>query len=242
MNGEERRLAGFGATPGGTRPFLHSSALPLACAGQASGALDALFCTATSAVAAARIALTGLSVLPGLHTIKAVLSATVVVTNLIFERHSGFCPHRIAAQLAEQSDSYAREEALGYYPALEYLRDRDAVDERLIAALDQLIWLATSLVREELRTRLRPLFASVQIQSMQAVAYSMPQVRPAQPDAAARLAEHLTANRVRFDLLLALLRKGGGAAGLESYIKRVSHRHLSQAFDSIEVANVKVLE
>ena len=97
--------------------------------------------------------------MPGLHTAKAVLSATVVVPDLIFERHSGFCPHRIAAQLAAQVDAYARDEALGYYPALEYFRDRDAVDAQLIAALDQLIWLATSLVREELRTRLRPLFA-----------------------------------------------------------------------------------
>ena len=180
--------------------------------------------------------------MPGLRTVKAVLSATVVVPDLIFERHSGFCPHRIAAQLAAQVDAYAREEALGYYPALEYFRDRDAVDEQLIAALDQLIWLATSLVREELTTRLRPLFASVQIQSMQAVAYSMPQVRPGQPDAAARLAEHLTANRARFDLLLALLRKGGDTGGLESYIKRASRRHLSPAFDSIDLGNVKVLE
>jgi hypothetical protein len=77
---------------------------------------------------------------------------------------------------------------------------------------------------------------------MQAVAYSMPQVRPGQPDAAARLAEHLTAKRARFDLLLALLRKGGDTGGLESYIKRVTYRHLSPAFDTIDVANVKVLE
>lgn len=178
----------------------------------------------------------------GLHTVKAVLSATVVVPDLIFERHSGFCPHRVAEQLAEQLDAYARQESLGYYPALEYARDRGGVDEQLVAGLDQLIWLATSLVREELRSRLRPLFASVQIQSMQAVAYSMPQVRPGQANAARRLAEHLTANRARFDLLLALLRKSADSEGLESYIKRVSHRHLSQAFDTIEIANVKVLE
>jgi hypothetical protein len=180
--------------------------------------------------------------MPGLYTVKAVLSATVVVPDLIFERHSGFCPHRIAAQLAEQLDAYAREESLGYYPALEYARDRGAVDEQLMTALDQLIWLATSLVREELRSRLRPLFASLQIQSMQAVAYSMPQVRPGQANAARRLTEHLTANRARFDLLLTLLRKRADAAGLETYIKRVSDRHLRQAFDTIDIANVKVLE
>jgi hypothetical protein len=180
--------------------------------------------------------------LAALHTVKAVLSATVVVPDRVFERHSEFCPHRIAAQLAEQLDAYVRNESLGYYPALEYARDQGAVDEQLIAALDQLVWLATSRVREELTAQLRPLFASVQIQSMQAVAYSMPQLRPGQANAAGRLVEHLTANRARFDLLLALLRRSTDSEGLESYIKRVTHRHLSQAFDTIEIANVKVLE
>jgi len=177
-----------------------------------------------------------------LHTVKAVLSATVVVPELVFERHSGFCPQRVAKQLAEQLDAYARRESLGYYPALGYARDRGAVDEQLLAALDQLTWLGTSLVGQELRSRLRPLFASVQIQSMQAVAYSMPQVRPGQLNAARRLTEHLTANRARFDLLLTLLRRSPDAGGLQSYIKRVSHRHLSQAFDTIEIANIKVLD
>ena len=177
-----------------------------------------------------------------LHTVKAVLSATVVVPDLVFERHSGFCPHRVAEQLAEQLDAYARQESLGYYPALDYGRERGAVDEQLIAALDQLTWLASSLVREELRSRLRPLFASVQVQSMQALVYSMPQVRPGQASTARRLVEHLTPNRVRFDLLLTLLRKSADSVGLEAYIRGVCHRHLSQAFDTIDIANIKVLE
>jgi hypothetical protein len=158
------------------------------------------------------------------------------------ERHAGFCPQHIAQQLAEQLDAYVREESLGYYPALDYARERGAVDEQLVAALDQLTWLGASLVREELGSRLRPLFASVQVQSMQAVAYSMPQVRPGQPNAASRLADHLTAKRVRFDVLLTLLRKSAEREGLESYIDSVSHRHLSQAFDTIEIGNIKVLE
>lgn len=177
-----------------------------------------------------------------LHSVKAVLSAAVVVPDVIFERHSAFCPHRIAEQLAEQLDAYARQESLGYYPALDYVRERGAVDEQLVAALDELTWLATSLIGEQLRSRLRPLFASVQVRSMQAVAYSMPQVRPGQADSARRLTEHLKANRARFELLLTLVRKSADTEGLEAYIRRASHRHLSESFDTIDIANIKVLE
>lgn len=178
----------------------------------------------------------------GLHTVRAVLSATVRVPDLIFERHSGFCPQRVARQLAEQIDRYARAESLGYYPALDFARERQALDEQVIAALDQLTWLASSLVREELAARLRPLFASVQVQSMQALAYSMPQVRPGQTGVTEQLAEHLAANRVRFEVLLTLLRKRAESEGLESYIRRVAHRHLGEAFDNIAIGNIKILE
>jgi len=180
--------------------------------------------------------------LAGLHPVKALLSATVVVPERMFERHSAFSPQATAERLAEQLDAYARKASLGYYPPLDYVRDHGGVDERLIAALDQLTWLGTSLVREELSSRLRPLFASVQVQSMQALAYSIPQVRPGQANAVRRLAEHLTPKRARFSLLLTLLRKSGHFEALESYIKGVSHRHLRQAFDTIDIANIKVLE
>jgi hypothetical protein len=177
-----------------------------------------------------------------LQNVKAVLSAAAEVPEVVFERHSGFRPQSIAQQLADQLDAYARRESLGYYPALDFARERGAVDERLLAALDQLTWLATSLAGEELRARLRPVFASVQVRSMQALAYSMPQVRPGQADAAAQLARHLAANRVRFELLLTLLRRNADSQGLERYIGRATRRHLDEAFDTIDIANISVLE
>ncbi|MGD8616397.1 MAG: hypothetical protein PVI91_12145 [Gammaproteobacteria bacterium] len=180
--------------------------------------------------------------MPGLRAEKAALSATVVIPDAVFERHSPFCPKTVGEQLAEQLDDYARKESLGYYPALGYLQKRSVLDEQLLAALDQLTWLGTSLVREELRSRLRPLFASLQVQSMQALVYSMPPVRPGRPRAFEQLVEHLTPNRARFDLLLAVLRRRGGTGDLESYIRRASYRHLRQAFDTIDITNVKVLE
>ncbi|WP_455234258.1 hypothetical protein [Thiogranum longum] len=177
-----------------------------------------------------------------LHVVKAVLSATVVVPDEVFARHSPFDPHGVGQQVAEQVDNYARREALGYYPALDYFQGRDVLDQQLVEVLDQLTWLETSLVRDELRLRLRPLFASVQVQSMQAVAYSMPQVRPHQPNALQKLTAHFTPNRAKFDVLLTLFRKIEGNQNLDNYIQGIAHRHLCQAFDTIEIGNIKILE
>lgn len=177
----------------------------------------------------------------GLRALQAVLSATVQVPDAAFERHSPFSPQDIGAQLATQIDAYVRSASLGYYPALDYFQKEALLDASLFEILDQLAWLGTSLVREEVRSRLRPLFASVQVRSMQAVAYSMPQVRPGQADAVQKLAQHLTPNRARFDLLLTVLRRQAEVENLDSYVERIAWRHLSDAFDTIEIGNVKIL-
>jgi len=177
-----------------------------------------------------------------LLAVKALLSATVRVTDRVFEQHSPFCPHTVGRQLAEQIDAHVQSESLGYYPALDYFQNENMLDQESLEVLDQLAWLATGLVQDEVRLRLRPIFASVQVQSMQAAVYTMPPVRPSQPGALERLAEHLTPNRAKFDLMLTLFRKVSGAEYLDSYIKRVVYRHLSDVFETVEIGNIKILE
>lgn len=144
--------------------------------------------------------------------------------------------------MAQQVETCVRTESLGYYPALDYCRDRGALDSALIEVLEQLVWLGTSLVREEIQQRLRPFFASVQLQSMQSTVYSMPQVRRGQDNARQQLVEHLTPNRARFDLLLTLFRKHAGSEYIDAYIERVVLRHLSDPFERIETGGIKILE
>lgn len=177
-----------------------------------------------------------------LHIIKAHLSACVQVPAAVFERHSPFSPETVGEQLAAELHERAHQDKLGYYPALDYFQAQGVLDKQLLEVLDQLTWLATSATGEELRTRLRPLFAGVQVQSMQALAYSMPQVRPGQSNAMAVLTKHLTPNQARFDLLLTLFRKNALTDKLDCYIERVVYRHLREAFDSIHIGNIKILE
>jgi hypothetical protein len=178
----------------------------------------------------------------GLRAVKAVLGATVQIPDAAFERHSPFNPHQIGEQLAARIDAYVRGVSLGYYPALDYFQETGVVDSSLREVLDQLAWLGTSLVRDELSSRLRAIFASVQVQSMQALVYNLPPVRPNQENAVQHLARHLTPNRARFEVLLTLLRKQMDTEHLESFTRRVVWRHLGEAFDTIEIGHVNLLQ
>lgn len=177
-----------------------------------------------------------------ISAIRAVLGATVQIPDSVFDRCSPFKPNSIGEQLARPIDSYVRDQSLGYYPALDFFQDRGVIDKAQIELLEQLIWLGTSLVRDEVRSRLRPFFASVQVQSMQTTVYSLPQVRPGQSDALRCLAQHLTPNRARFDLLLTLLRRQAAEGNIDTYIERVVHRHLSDTFDTIAIGGINILD
>jgi len=176
-----------------------------------------------------------------LHAVKALLSATVLLPEQVFENHSPFRPRGIGEQLAQQVDAGAREAALGYYPPVDYFQGRGVLDAQLLEVLDQLAWLATSLVREEVQLKLRPLFAAVQIKSMQALAYSMPPVRPGQVDALQALGRHFAPDQARFDLMLTLFRKRPDGEGLDSHIRRMVCDHLDPSFDKIDISNIQVV-
>lgn len=178
----------------------------------------------------------------GLTAVRAVISATVEIPNSMFERHSPFSPRNVGEQLAQQMDAYVSAESLGYYPALDYCVEREAMEAALVEVLEQLVWLGTSLVRDEVRQRLRPFFASVQVQTMQSTVYSLPQVRPGHKDAREQLARHLTPNRARFDLLLTIFRKHAGDEHIDTYVERVVQQHLSDPFERIETGGIKILQ
>lgn len=169
------------------------------------------------------------------------LSAVAVVPESVFERHSPYMPRQLGGMLAEAVCDYVQQNDLGYYPALDYFHDKQLLRPDLLDALEQLAWLAASLTREEVRVKLRPLYSGVAFQSVQVVAYSMPQVRPNQTHALARLAEHYTPNSVKFDLMLTLLRKNAENDNLSSFIRQASFRHLEESFDLVDINTVKVL-
>lgn len=168
------------------------------------------------------------------------LSMVITVKLDDLDSHSAAASHVVGKELARQIGDYEKQKKLGYYPALEYFQEADAgIDPDLLDAADSLAWLATRLVREEVRKRLRPIFASLRIDAMQNLVYTMPKVRPGRKSALMQLAEHFTPNKVRVELTARIMNRDGQEKDLKRYVSHLVHRWLNEHFESIEVTSCR---
>jgi hypothetical protein len=149
----------------------------------------------------------------------------------------------IGQTLADIADEYARENKTGYYPAIDFFKTQEKVDPDLITSAEQVAWLVSKLARETIQLKLRPVFSSVQFQSIQTLAFSMPKVRPSQVDAKQQLAKHYTPDKVKIELIVTMMRRDSEAQDnrAEPYARKMMFRWLESAFESIEVTSSKAL-
>ena len=166
---------------------------------------------------------------------KVALSASLRIHPNTFEKFLPASPVRVGEELAEQINSIVTREKLGYYPALEYFREQEGFDKDLLDAADQISWVATSLVREEVQLKLRPVFASLRFEGIQCLAYTMPAVRPGQSNSMQRLAQHYTPDAVKLDIQVNLLRKDLEQDGLEKFAANVASRWLKKSFAIFDI-------
>jgi hypothetical protein len=171
------------------------------------------------------------------------LGVKVVIDPVSLEEHAAASADVIGKELARQVAEYSRSNKLGYFPALDYFRDHeDAVDKELLDAADNLSWLATRLVREEVRKRLRPLFASLRFDAIQNLAFTMPPIRPGQPNAMLRLAEHYAPNTVKLDLTASIVTQYDTAQDMKGHSSHQVYRWLKDHFESVEVTSCRQLD
>jgi hypothetical protein len=149
----------------------------------------------------------------------------------------------IGQTLADIADEYARENKTCYYPAIDFFKTQEKVDPDLITSAEQVAWLVSKLARETIQLKLRPVFSSVQFQSIQTLAFSMPKVRPSQVDAKQQLAKHYTPDKVKIELIVTMMRRDSEAQDnrAEPYARKMMFRWLESAFESIEVTSSKAL-
>jgi len=170
------------------------------------------------------------------------VSISLIITVKLedLNNHSAASADRVGKELAKQVVAYEKTNHLGYYPAIDYFQDADrGVDADLLNAADNLSWLATKLVREEVRQRLRPVFSSLRFDSMQNLLYTMPRVRPGKQLAQQKLAEHFTANKVRLELTAQIMNKNDVEKDLKRYTSHLVHRWLKEHFKNIEVTSCR---
>jgi len=154
------------------------------------------------------------------------------------------CSANIIGQtLASIADEYEKENKTGYYPAIDFFKTRDNVDPDLIASAEQVAWLVSKLARETIQSKLRPIFSSVQFQSIQTLAFSLPKVRPNQADAIAQLAKHYTPDSVKIELILSMMRRDSEAEDdrAEPYARKMMFRWLEVEFETVEISSSKAL-
>ncbi len=149
----------------------------------------------------------------------------------------------IGKTLAAIASEYARDNKTGYYPAIEFFKTQDNVDPDLIASAEQVSWLVAKLARQTIQTKLRPIFSSVQFQSIQTLAFSMPKVRPSQAGAIAELEKHYTPDTVKIELLLTMMRRDSEADDerAEPYARKMMFRWLESEFESVEVSSSRLM-
>ena len=161
-------------------------------------------------------------------------------------------PERLEAQLssaerslgrtlAERVDAIVRAEKLGYYPALDYFEDHPGMDPELIGTVKALAAQIRKRVKREVQTQLWPVFSSVQIERTTTLAFTLPRVTPAQPDALARLARHYFPNAVRLELVLTTLDKQHRLDEAEKFSSSKVVRNLRDTFESVSVTATRRL-
>lgn len=170
------------------------------------------------------------------------ISLLITVRLEDLDSHSAAASEVVGKELARQIASYEKENKLGYYPALEFFQENStAVDTDLLDAVDSLAWLATKLVREEVRKRLRPIFSSLRFDTMQNLVYTMPKARPGKEESIEKLTEHFTPNKVRLELTARIVNRDEVEKDLKRYTSHLVFRWLKEHFEAIEVTNCRQL-
>jgi len=161
----------------------------------------------------------------------------LTVPDEILQRHLQAPPLQVGEQLASVIDQYSREHKLGYYPALEFVRQMPEIDQDLVEDAEKIAWVVSKLAREEVQSRLRPVFSSVKFQSVQTEAFALPAVRPNAPSAFDQLVKHYTPDTVKLELLVSIVRKDSDQRGnaAEAYARKMIYRWLKDVFVNVEV-------
>jgi hypothetical protein len=165
------------------------------------------------------------------------LGIRLVLSDEMLRAKLAASPADIGLELARAIDKYCSEQQLGYYPAIEFFRQAAGFDQQLIDHIEQVSWQVSKLAREEVQSRLRPIFSTVKFQSVQTEAFALPPVRPSQDNALDRLVQHCTVDTVKLELQVSMLRKDNDQRGdaAEGYARKMMYRWLGSVFEEVQI-------
>ena len=170
-----------------------------------------------------------------IHLNKIHISLRLRVPHEVLEKHLASSAEVVGHNLTEQVVDYVNQKKLGYFPALDFFQTAAVLDADLLDAAETIGWFACKYAREEILRKMRPFFSSISFQSVQAVAFTMPSVRPSQLNAWHELLGHYTPDVVKLDLIASILKKNNRQDGLSNWSRQLFRRNLEDSFQDLEV-------
>ncbi len=172
---------------------------------------------------------------------KVAVNMEIKVPHESIERHAPASPNIVGKELAQQVHHYAQQYNLGYYPALEFFNEQGGIDSDLINAVENISWVAAEIVCNEVKTKLRPIFSSISIDSLHNRAFTLPKVRMGQINAQPQLAEHFTPDVIKLNLIATIIKKHGDSRSSEKLAESLICHWLNNRFERLAVTGVKLI-
>jgi len=173
-------------------------------------------------------------------TVATTLDVKVLQHDL--EKHLPASPYVVGEEIAEQAINYEIENKMGYYPAVDFLKQQSVIDDDLANAVENIAWLVSNLIREEITTRLRPAFSVVKFENIQLHAMKMPTVRPNKKNARHELVAHYAPDHAHISLVTTSIKHYDDAITAERMTKNLIHRWLNDHFESLDITSVSYIE
>ena len=174
------------------------------------------------------------------HKVEATLH--VLIEKREFERHVPTSSTHTAQELAKQVVEYEQENKLGYYPALSYLEETQAISHPLYVQLERLSWVLAQHVREVITEHLRPLYANMKFNRLQCLAFTLSKVRSKESNAIELLEQHYVPNAFIIDLEVSVLQKHDIKDVIARFVSKQMTRNLCPHFEQVEVTSALVTE
>ena len=156
-------------------------------------------------------------------------------------RHLAATPSIVGAELAQKILAYEHSHHLGYFPAIDYFIQQGGIDPELLDALQNITWVVTNMVRNEIRSRLRPVFSQIKFETIQTTAYTLPAVRPNDRNVQDKLIQHYSATRVKVTIVATLIQKIQDGEMAAKMATSMCYRWLKPHFEHVEVTSSTVV-
>ena len=179
--------------------------------------------------------------MPGIHIIRVAVTVSLKVPETVLEQRLVASPAVVGEELARQVQAYVRREHMGYYPPLDFFKDREgAIEAELMDTVQGIAWFVSNLVRSEVLHRLRAAFSNVVVEDVRLQAFTMPTARPTQPNALHELARHYTPDVARLSLLVSSIERRPDVEGVDRLAAHKVQRWLERDFQQVEVTSVQL--